>query len=248
MSRQGQRRPRLRRQSRTRCHDNRRVPRAGRTVENEALTRFACRASLCDEDGSKGVMASRTPRADLYALRAIHCAALGATEAGVPRWMQPHEPSRGSFHAVWRAMARALALLSRFNADVVLARRYSQAAMRAVNQAVGRVIRHRNDYGAIILADERFAGGNIQSQLSAWVRPHVQRHENFGKTLLGCEHPRARRLQRALTTVLQLDPVLRRSACGASAKRGAWSCGRVRPPRCCAEEQASCTHAAAVSY
>ena len=29
--------------------------------------------------------------------------------------------------------------------------------MRAVNQAVGRVIRHKHDYGAIILADERFA-------------------------------------------------------------------------------------------
>ena len=33
---------------------------------------------------------------------------------------------------------------------------YVQQASRAVNQAMGRVIRHRNDYGAIILADERF--------------------------------------------------------------------------------------------
>ena len=65
-------------------------------------------------------------------------------------------------------------------------RRYSQSAMRAVNQAVGRVIRHRNDYGAIILADERFAGGNIQAQLSAWIRPHVQRNETFSKCLLRC--------------------------------------------------------------
>lgn len=32
---------------------------------------------------------------------------------------------------------------------------YTQQASRAVNQAVGRVIRHRNDYGAIILCDER---------------------------------------------------------------------------------------------
>jgi hypothetical protein len=30
---------------------------------------------------------------------------------------------------------------------------YSQTAMRAVNQAMGRVIRHRWDYGAVILAD-----------------------------------------------------------------------------------------------
>ncbi len=31
---------------------------------------------------------------------------------------------------------------------------YMQSAMRAVNQAMGRVIRHRYDYGAIILADK----------------------------------------------------------------------------------------------
>ena len=40
-------------------------------------------------------------------------------------------------------------------------RRYVQTAMRAVNQAVGRVIRHKHDYGAIILADERFASRNV---------------------------------------------------------------------------------------
>ena len=33
---------------------------------------------------------------------------------------------------------------------------YAQQASRAVNQAMGRVIRHVHDYGAIIFADERF--------------------------------------------------------------------------------------------
>lgn len=33
---------------------------------------------------------------------------------------------------------------------------YMQQAARSVNQAVGRVIRHRYDYGAILLCDERF--------------------------------------------------------------------------------------------
>lgn len=33
---------------------------------------------------------------------------------------------------------------------------YQQSASRAVNQALGRVIRHKNDWGAIFLLDERY--------------------------------------------------------------------------------------------
>lgn len=40
---------------------------------------------------------------------------------------------------------------------------YNQQASRAVNQAVGRVIRHRHDYGAIIFCDERFQIKNSSS-------------------------------------------------------------------------------------
>ena len=58
---------------------------------------------------------------------------------------------------------------------------YSQTAMRAVNQALGRVIRHRDDYGAVILADERFAYGNVRGSLSVWLRPAVQSFDSFGK-------------------------------------------------------------------
>jgi Rad3-related DNA helicase len=67
--------------------------------------------------------------------------------------------------------------------------RYSQSAIRAVNQALGRVIRHRNDFGAVLLADERFAYTSVQSQLSVWIRPHVQRHESFGKGLARYARP-----------------------------------------------------------
>ena len=59
---------------------------------------------------------------------------------------------------------------------------YKQQAFRAVNQAIGRVIRHSKDYGAIILCDSRFAHPSKTSQLPLWVRPHVQVFDNFGDT------------------------------------------------------------------
>ena len=58
---------------------------------------------------------------------------------------------------------------------------YSHQAMRAVNQAVGRVIRHRFDYGAILLADERFGSPSVQANMSTWLRPHMQSFRTFGE-------------------------------------------------------------------
>ncbi|CAN6455799.1 unnamed protein product [Victoria cruziana] len=57
---------------------------------------------------------------------------------------------------------------------------YDQQAARAVNQAIGRVIRHRHDYGAIIFCDERFSQYNRQCQLPLWLRPHVKCYSKFG--------------------------------------------------------------------
>jgi len=51
---------------------------------------------------------------------------------------------------------------------------------RAVNQAMGRVIRHRRDYGAIIMCDERFQTPGARKQLSSWLRGLVQVYPNFG--------------------------------------------------------------------
>ncbi|CAN1836445.1 Regulator of telomere elongation helicase 1 homolog [Linum perenne] len=60
---------------------------------------------------------------------------------------------------------------------------YGQQASRAVNQAVGRVIRHRHDYGAIIFCDERFSSANQQSQISRWIRPYLKCHPGFGDVI-----------------------------------------------------------------
>uniref|UniRef100_A0AAQ4QGJ9 Regulator of telomere elongation helicase 1 n=1 Tax=Gasterosteus aculeatus aculeatus TaxID=481459 RepID=A0AAQ4QGJ9_GASAC len=60
---------------------------------------------------------------------------------------------------------------------------YKQQAFRAVNQAIGRVIRHKDDYGAILLCDQRFKGAGARAQLPSWVRPYVRLYESFGNVI-----------------------------------------------------------------
>ncbi|XP_015423190.1 PREDICTED: regulator of telomere elongation helicase 1 isoform X6 [Myotis davidii] len=60
---------------------------------------------------------------------------------------------------------------------------YRQQASRAMNQAIGRVIRHRHDYGAIFLCDHRFTSADTRAQLPSWVRPHVQVYNHFGHVI-----------------------------------------------------------------
>ena len=45
---------------------------------------------------------------------------------------------------------------------------------------MGRVIRHRWDYGAVILADKRFGDSGSMGQMSAWLKDYVVQHGNFG--------------------------------------------------------------------
>ena len=58
---------------------------------------------------------------------------------------------------------------------------YIQQAIRAVNQAIGRVIRHKGDFGAILLCDERFGQLQHQQGLSQWLQPHVRVYGNYGE-------------------------------------------------------------------
>ncbi|KAL2096176.1 hypothetical protein ACEWY4_008324 [Coilia grayii] len=59
---------------------------------------------------------------------------------------------------------------------------YEIQAYRALNQALGRCIRHRNDWGALILVDDRFRSNPNKyiTGLSKWVRQLVQHHNSFG--------------------------------------------------------------------
>ena len=69
---------------------------------------------------------------------------------------------------------------------------YSQQAFRALNQAVGRCLRHRNDHGAILLADERYAqvgggggGSALTRNLPKWLRPAMRTCASFEESREG---------------------------------------------------------------
>jgi chromosome transmission fidelity protein 1 len=52
--------------------------------------------------------------------------------------------------------------------------------MKAVNQSIGRAIRHKSDYAAILLLDHRYARQDIRVQLPGWIKEHVRVAEKFG--------------------------------------------------------------------
>ncbi|XP_072909232.1 Fanconi anemia group J protein [Hemitrygon akajei] len=62
---------------------------------------------------------------------------------------------------------------------------YEIQAFRALNQALGRCIRHKTDWGALILVDDRFRSNNKKyiTGLSKWIRRQIQHHPNFSCAL-----------------------------------------------------------------
>ena len=53
---------------------------------------------------------------------------------------------------------------------------YKQQAFRALNQALGRCVRHRDDWGTIALIDERFANAGERLSISQCARRTRRRH------------------------------------------------------------------------
>lgn len=60
-------------------------------------------------------------------------------------------------------------------------REYSEnVCMRAVNQAIGRAVRHKDDWAAILLFDRRYEQARIQSKLPMWVQASLSRTTGGG--------------------------------------------------------------------
>ncbi|KAJ3018461.1 UNVERIFIED_CONTAM: ATP-dependent DNA helicase chl1 [Siphonaria sp. JEL0065] len=61
---------------------------------------------------------------------------------------------------------------------------YENLCMRALNQSIGRAIRHKNDYAAIFLLDKRFSGKRVREKLPGWIKSAgVQDVESFGQVI-----------------------------------------------------------------
>ncbi|KRY77245.1 Fanconi anemia group J -like protein [Trichinella pseudospiralis] len=56
-------------------------------------------------------------------------------------------------------------------------------AYRALNQALGRCLRHKMDWGALLLVDCRFSQSKHLSGLSTWIRRNLYYHPNFSEML-----------------------------------------------------------------
>ena len=57
---------------------------------------------------------------------------------------------------------------------------YENACMRAVNQSIGRAIRHKGDYASILLLDRRYRTPRIEGKLPAWIRQGIVKGEGVG--------------------------------------------------------------------
>lgn len=57
---------------------------------------------------------------------------------------------------------------------------YTDSTMKAVNQAVGRALRHAKDWAAVWLLDERYAEAALTSRLAAWCTRNLQRTAGAG--------------------------------------------------------------------
>ncbi|RXG59350.1 putative ATP-dependent DNA helicase DDX11 [Armadillidium vulgare] len=60
---------------------------------------------------------------------------------------------------------------------------YENLCFKAINQSIGRSIRHRDDYGSILLLDHRYAFESSKGNLSSWISSKLQVCNSFGQTV-----------------------------------------------------------------
>ncbi|GIY35770.1 hypothetical protein CDAR_27831 [Caerostris darwini] len=61
---------------------------------------------------------------------------------------------------------------------------YNNLCMKAVNQSIGRAIRHKNDYASIILLDHRYNNSSVKELLPSWIVKSLTFHPKFGSAYM----------------------------------------------------------------
>lgn len=60
---------------------------------------------------------------------------------------------------------------------------YENLCMNAVNQSIGRAIRHRGDWASLVLVDTRYSSPRVQRKLPSWISSGVRTTSTFGATM-----------------------------------------------------------------
>ncbi|UJR22839.1 hypothetical protein I4U23_025869 [Adineta vaga] len=70
---------------------------------------------------------------------------------------------------------------------------YENTCWKAINQSIGRAIRHRGDYACLLLIDKRYGKANIPSKLPQWLATSFRQMNNFNQAFNSIEQFFARR-------------------------------------------------------
>ncbi|XP_011190818.2 ATP-dependent DNA helicase DDX11 [Zeugodacus cucurbitae] len=57
---------------------------------------------------------------------------------------------------------------------------YENLCLKAVNQCIGRSVRHINDYACVLLVDERYCNSGVRAKLPQWITRSLQIPKTFG--------------------------------------------------------------------
>ncbi|CAO1443026.1 unnamed protein product [Diamesa hyperborea] len=58
---------------------------------------------------------------------------------------------------------------------------YENLCMKAVNQSIGRSIRHINDYATVVLCDKRYEQDKISKNLPIWIQDSLEKCSSYGQ-------------------------------------------------------------------